>query len=108
MTEDVRVALVTGPDSATLARICRSLVEERLIACANVVEGVASIYRWEGAVEEASEALAILKTTAGCLAALDSRFRELHPYDVPEFIVLPVDAGSEGYLRWVDESTRTG
>ncbi len=98
---DVLVVLVTGPDHATLLALGRQLVGERLAACVNVIEGVASVYRWEGAIEEADEALAIIKTAADRVGELESRVRELHPYDVPEFVALPLRSGSEAYLDWV-------
>ena len=97
----VVVGLVTGPDREQLVRLGRALVEERLIACLNVVDRVTSVYRWEGAVCEEAEALGILKTTASRSDAVEKRVRELHPYDVPEVLFLPVAAGSAPYLDWV-------
>lgn len=102
----VRLVFVTGPDAATVGRLARTLVEERLIACANLVDGVRSIYRWEGRIEEAGEALAILKTTAERVEALQARILELHPYDVPEILAVPVSGGAEAYLDWVGASVR--
>lgn len=104
--DDVAIVLVTGPDRPTLRALSRTLVEERLIACANVVDGVTSIFRWKGAIEEDAEALAILKTTARRLEAVERRVRELHPYDVPEVLALPADRGSEPYLAWVRDCVR--
>ena len=98
---DVVIVLVTGPDREALARIGRRVVEDRLAACANVLDGVLSVYRWKGDVEEASEALAILKTTRAGAEALEDTVRVLHPYEEPEFIVLPVEGGSESYLAWI-------
>jgi len=100
----VRVVLVTAPDSDTAARIARRLVEERWIACANLVPGVRSIYRWEGRVEEDAEVLLVLKTRADRCEALAARVKALHPYEVPEVIALPVVAGSGAYLDWVVEA----
>lgn len=100
---DVVVGLVTGPDREQLVRLGRTLVDERLIACLNVVNGVTSIYRWEGEVCEEAEALGILKTTAARSEAVGRRIRELHPYDVPEVLFMPVAAGSEPYMDWVSE-----
>lgn len=102
---EVRVVLVTGPEASTLKRIVRTLVEERLIACGNLVDGATSIYRWQGAVQEDTECLGLLKTTAGRIPELERRLCELHPYDVPEFIVLPLTGGSTDYLDWVRAST---
>ena len=104
----VVVGLVTGPDREQLLRIGRALVEARLIACLNVVEGVTSVYRWGGELQEDSEALGILKTTTARVESVERRIRELHPYDVPEILFLSVAAGSEAYLAWVAEETRQG
>lgn len=104
----VYVVLVSGPDQATLADLGRRLVEERLAACANVWGGIRSVYRWQGEVEEAGEALALLKTTGGSLDALQQRVRALHPYEEPEILALAVDAGSSSYLTWVAESVADG
>lgn len=97
----VVVALVTGPDRETLVDLGRRVVEERLAACANVWGSVTSVFRWEGRIQEEREAMALLKTTADRMEALGDRIVELHPYDVPEFLVLSVSAGSAEYLAWV-------
>lgn len=101
---EVVIVLVTGPDRETLTAIGRKAVELRLAACANVLDGVSSVYRWQGGVEEAGEALAILKTTRARAAQLEDSVRALHPYEEPEFIVLPVAGGSDSYLEWVATS----
>jgi periplasmic divalent cation tolerance protein len=98
---DVRVALSTAPDEDVAARIARALVDERLAACANLVPSVRSIYRWQGAVEDAREVLLVIKTRADRVDALAERLRALHPYDVPELVVLPVAGGLAPYLDWV-------
>ena len=98
---EVRVVLVTAPDADAAAGLARSLVEERLAACVNVVPTVRSIYRWEGAVEEAAEVLLVIKTRADRCPALASRVRDLHPYDVPEVLELTAVGGSAAYLDWV-------
>lgn len=103
---EVVAGLVTGPDREQLVQLGRSLVEERLIACLNVVERVTSVYRWEGEMCEEAEALGILKTTAARSHAVARRIRELHPYEVPEVLFLPVAAGSAPYLDWVTEQVR--
>lgn len=101
-----RVVLTTLPDADAAERLARQLVEERLAACGNVVAGLVSLYRWKGEVERAAEALVILKTTDEVLPALLARLPELHPYQVPELLALPVAAGHEPYLWWVAEETR--
>ena len=98
------VALSTAPDEATAARIAETLVERRLAACVNVVVGVRSTYRWKGEVRRDDEVLLVIKTTRAEIAALKAAFPEVHPYEVPELVVLPVAGGSEAYLRWVAES----
>jgi periplasmic divalent cation tolerance protein len=97
----VQVALVTAPDVETAAAIGRALVEERLAACVNVVPGVRSIYRFEGAVHDEGEALLIVKTRASLGRALEERVRALHPYQVPEVLRLEPKGGSAPYLAWV-------
>lgn len=101
MTLEVRVVLMTAPDAEAARALGRHLVEERLAACANVLPGLTSVFRWEGAVEEEAEALVILKTTASRVDELVRRAAELHPYDVPEVLALPVLGGHAPYLDWV-------
>jgi periplasmic divalent cation tolerance protein len=99
-----RIALTTVSSIEEAKRLAHSLVEERVAACVNIVGGAASVYRWQGAVEEASETLLLMKTRVEKLEALEAAVRRLHSYDVPEFVVLKVDGGSAAYLQWVDES----
>lgn len=96
----VAVVLVTGP-AAELEALAERAVEERLAACVNLIPGVRSVYRWEGAVHRDAETLAVLKTTPAALGALQARVLELHPYDVPEFLALPVETGSGPYISWI-------
>ena len=95
------VILVTAPDAATLEELGGRIVEERLAACLNIVPSIASVYRWQGRVERASEALAVIKTTSARAPALVARIRELHPYELPEVLTLPVAGGSRAYRDWV-------
>ena len=97
----VRVLLVTAPDLETASRIARALVEERLVACVNLVPGVRSIYRWQGRLAEDAEVLLVLKTRADRCDAVAARVKDLHPYELPEVIALPVEGGSDAYLGWV-------
>lgn len=97
----VRVAISTAPDAETGARIAQTLVEERLAACVNVVPGIRSIYRWQGAIEDDREVLLLIKTHAERIDALAERLGTLHPYEVPELLALPVETGLAGYLEWV-------
>ncbi len=103
---DVRVAFATAPDEAVALRIARALVEERLAACANLVPGVRSIYRFRGVVEDEREVLLVIKTCADRIEALAERLRALHPYEVPELVVLPTAGGLAPYLDWVRVETR--
>lgn len=95
------VVLVTAPTAERAAEIARALVEEHLAACGNVVPGVRSIYRWEGKVEDEGEVLLVLKTTRERFPALRDRVLALHPYEAPEVLALPVEAGAERYLTWI-------
>jgi periplasmic divalent cation tolerance protein len=106
VTDEVRVVFVTAPDAETAARIGRTLVEEHLIACANLVPGIRSIYRWEGQVADEPEVLLVLKTGASRCAAVAARVKALHPYALPEVVALPVVDGSEAYLDWVLAESR--
>lgn len=101
----VRVVLMTAPDADTAGRVARALVEERLIACANVLPGVTSIYRWQGAVHADAEVLVVMKTRAELVPRLVERAAELHPYQVPELLALVVDDGLPAYCRWVMDET---
>ena len=103
---DVRVAFATAPDEAVALRIARALVEERLAACANLVPGVRSIYRFRGVVEDEREVLLVIKTCADRIEALAERLRALHPYEVPELVVMPTAGGLTPYLDWVRVETR--
>ncbi len=103
---DALVVLVTTPSADRAAEIARALVDERLAACGNVVPGLRSIYRWEGKVQDEEEALLVLKTTRARFEALRDRVLALHPYEVPEVIALPVEAGSARYLAWLSDETR--
>lgn len=96
--------LVTAPEGVPAETLARALVAEGLAACVNRVPGVQSTYRWEGQVRDDRETLLVIKTTAPAYPALERRIRELHPYDVPEVIALPIARGSEPYLSWLDAS----
>jgi periplasmic divalent cation tolerance protein len=104
MSTEVRTVLVTAPDARSAESMARALVEERLAACVNVIPGLVSVYRWEGEVQRDQEALMILKTTEPRAAALRERVVQLHPYEVPEVLVLNVVDGHATYLRWVAEA----
>ncbi|MDR7438661.1 MAG: divalent-cation tolerance protein CutA [Armatimonadota bacterium] len=98
------VCLITCSSKEEALRIARALVHERLAACVNLVHGLHSIYWWKGAVEEAEEALLVVKTTRERLPALVDRVRALHTYTVPEVVALPIEGGNPDYLTWVVDS----
>lgn len=106
-TSDVAVVLTTLPADADAASLARTLVGERLAACVNVLPPMTSVYRWKGQVEQDREQQLVIKTTAGGVAALAARLRELHPYELPEFVVLDATAGA-AYAAWLRESTTAG
>ena len=104
MSTDVVLVLSTVSTAADADRIAGRLVEQRLAACVNVVPGVMSVYRWKGAVQRDTERLLVIKTTAGRLEDLRRELVGLHPYELPEVIVLPVGGGHLPYLDWIRES----
>ena len=99
------IVLTTLGADADVASLARTLVEERLAACVNVLAPMTSTYQWKGTIEQDREQQLVIKTTAARLPALEARLRDLHPYELPEFLVLPVSTGSEAYLQWVRDST---
>ncbi|BDG08289.1 divalent-cation tolerance protein CutA [Anaeromyxobacter paludicola] len=101
---DALAVIVTAPTADKAAELARTLVEERLAACGNVLPGVRSIYRWEGKVADEPEVLLVLKTSRELFPRLRDRVLALHPYQVPEVIALRVEGGSAAYLRWIEES----
>ena len=104
MPVTVRVLLCTCPPDAADS-IAAGLLERRLVACVNVVGGVASRYRWKGKLERDQESLLVIKTQGARVPAVIEAQKELHPYEVPELLALPVESGAEPYLRWVSEET---
>ncbi len=104
MTEETMVVLTTCGNDEDAGALARALVERRLAACVNAVSHVASTYRWKGEVQQDRETLLIIKTTAPRLAAVEKTIREKSKYDLPEVLVLPVQAGGADYLAWVRES----
>lgn len=102
-----RQVTTTLPDRDAANRLGRRLVEERLAACAQVVGPVSSVYWWQGEIETAGEWYCHLKSTAERVPALITRIRELHPYETPEIIALPVTEGNAAYLQWIADSVGT-
>lgn len=102
------VVFVTAPSEEEAVRIGRALVDERLAACANIVPSIASAYWWKGQVEEAGEALIILKTRQDLVGRVSERVKALHSYTVPEVVALPILGGNPDYLRWIDDAVAAG
>jgi periplasmic divalent cation tolerance protein len=98
--------LTTLPAAADAGAFAEAIVESHLAACVNLLPVMESVYRWDGRVQRDSERQLIVKTSRDRVSALWERVRDLHPYDVPEFIVLPIVDGNDAYLRWIGESTR--
>ena len=98
---DVVLVLSTIPDDERAQTLARTLVEEKLAACVSVHAAMISVYRWNGEIESSAERQLVIKTTRARVAELESRLKALHPYELPEFLVVPVEGGSDEYLRWV-------
>jgi periplasmic divalent cation tolerance protein len=105
-TPPIRIVLTTAANPEEAAALAHTLVEERLAACATLLPGAQSIYRWKGEIESSTETLLLLKTGTEQLAALEARLLELHSYETPEFLVLKVDASSHPYMDWLQENLR--
>ena len=99
------IVLTTLPVEGDVETLAAQLVDERLAACVNILPAMRSVYRWKNAVERADERQLVIKTSRARVTELEARLRALHPYDVPEFVVLPVDSGSADYLSWLAENT---
>jgi periplasmic divalent cation tolerance protein len=105
---DKRIVLTTAGSEEEAGKIARHLVERRLAACVNIIPRVASIYRWQGKVEETREWLLIVKTTAAAFGQVRGAIAELHSYELPECICLTIEDGSPNYLEWIADSVSVG
>jgi periplasmic divalent cation tolerance protein len=103
--QDILLVFTNAPDEATAQALARTLVAERLAACVNILAPCRSVYRWQGALEEASEVPMLIKTSARSYAALEAAIRAGHPYELPEIVALPLSAGLPDYLAWVVRET---
>jgi periplasmic divalent cation tolerance protein len=101
---DKRIVLTTTGSEDEARKIASHLVEQKLAACVNIVPRIESIYRWQGKVESAQEWLLLIKTTAERFPAVREAIRELHSYELPECVVLPIEDGSPAYLQWLEEA----
>jgi len=102
---DAIVVLINAASAEQALEIARAVVEERLAACANIISPIRSIYRWHDAVQDETEHMMLVKTRAELFAKLELRVKELHSYEVPEIVALPIVEGAQSYLDWVFEST---
>jgi periplasmic divalent cation tolerance protein len=102
------VVLTTFANADQAAPVVRTLVEERLIACGNIVPGVRSLYRWEGRIADEAEVLVVMKTRKQDWTALQSRLHELHPYDTPECVAVRIAAGAPKYMEWLEAALEPG
>jgi len=99
--QDACVVFCTLPDADIAGRIAGLLVEERLAACVNIIPGLVSVYRWQGAVQQDNEVLLLIKTTPVVYGRLERRLRTLHPYELPEIISVPIQTGQADYMQWI-------
>jgi periplasmic divalent cation tolerance protein len=106
MAEKILLTLSTFPDAETARRISNQLVTEKFAACANILPGVKSIYRWKQKIETGNEAIVFFKVSEERQQAFQDKLRSLHPYEVPEIIACKIDNGLPDYVRWVIESCR--
>ena len=104
---EICIVFCTCPDGATAEKLAGDLLENRLAACVNILPEIRSIYRWKGEAARDREVLMLIKTPERAYAALERWLQEHHPYDVPEVLAVPVQAGSPDYLAWVSEETKT-
>ncbi len=104
--KDYLVVFVTVPKEEEAVKISKTLVEEKIAGCINIIKNVRSIYSWEGKIEDDTEVLMIIKTTSDLFEKLEKRVKSLHSYTVPEIIAIKIKKGSENYLKWLDEVIR--
>jgi len=97
------LASTTVPNLETAERIARRLVEDRLAACVQIVQGIRSVYRWQGRVQEEPEVLLLVKTAEPQIPRIEDLLHQIHPYELPELVSVPITGGSAAYLRWVEE-----
>ena len=108
MTTDIRLLYATAPDAATAAEIARALLDERVCACVNILGEIRSLYRWRGAIEDATEVAFIIKTTRASASDARKIIAARHPYDTPAIVDISVDGGAPDFLRWIAKETRPG
>ncbi len=104
MSADLQIVLCTTPDRETADMIASTLVAQQLAACVNILPGVTSFYRWEGAVEQSEELLLIIKTSQSVWPVLVAQIQALHPYELPEIVAVPINTGEAEYIQWLENS----
>ena len=107
MQNNPQIVLCTVPDRNTAEDIANILIAENLAACVNIIPGITSVYRWEDRIEQAEELILVIKTGGDAYRALQAKISDLHPYELPEIIAVPVEQGLAGYLDWVEQCTST-
>ncbi len=103
--DEIVLVMTNLPDRATAVKLAQALVDRRLAACVNVLGECTSVFRWKGVVENAQEVPVLIKTRAARYEQVEAAIRELHPYDLPEIIAVPVSRGHDEYLQWVADET---
>lgn len=103
MADNPILVLSTCADQDTALRIAEELVQEHLAACVNIIHNVSSLYRWEGKIQQDQEHILLIKTTKESYAALEVKIKDVHPYELPEIITLPINSGLEDYLAWIGQ-----
>ena len=107
MSTTLQIALCTVPDEKTAGKIADALVAEKLAACINIVPSIMSVYRWNDAIEHDQELLLLIKTSESTWPLLEARILELHPYELPEIIAVPIHTGQTDYTQWIKNSLLT-
>ena len=106
MNEQYLLILNTCPDKETAVRVANTLVDKGLAACVNILPGVTSVYHWQGKIESDEEHILLIKSTQNAYVAVESAIREIHPYELPEVIAVPVTEGLSEYLAWIEACTK--
>jgi periplasmic divalent cation tolerance protein len=107
MSTDLQIALCTVPDEKTAGQIADALVSEKLAACINIVPSIMSVYHWNDVIEHDQELLLLIKTSVSVWPLLEARILELHPYELPEIIAVPIHTGQTDYIKWIKNSLIT-
>jgi len=106
MAQKIKFIYVTAPNIDEASNIGRALVDERLVACVNIIEGVRSIYRWEDKIEDEKEVVLIMKTTENNVDAVTNKIKSMHSYDCPCVVALEISGGNQSFLQWVADETK--